>query len=74
MVLFKGLCTVRIGSPCAGGGKRGGPSDQNFFIFTECEPPESSIIIIIFLNQSYMKYNCIRNTLLPERLSVLIRN
>ena len=35
-------------------------------------PPESSIII--FLNQSYMKYNCIRNTLLPERLSVLIRN
>ena len=48
MVLFKGLCTVRIGSPCAGGGKRGGPSDQNFCIFTECEPPESSIIIIIF--------------------------
>ena len=35
-------------------------------------PPESSIII--FLNQSYIKYNCIRNTLLPERLSVLIRN
>lgn len=74
MVLFKGLCTVRIGSPCAGGGKRGGPSDQNFCIFTECEPPESSIIIIIFFNQSYIKYNCIRNTLLPERLSVLIRN
>lgn len=46
--------------------------DQNFFIFTECEPPGE--LYYYFFNQSYIKYNCIRNTLLPERLSVLIRN